>query len=216
MSLVDRVLLGTRALWLAHDLGLIRIDPRPEEAEPRAAPSILTVVLRLDATTTAALSGLASELAEIDARQYAYPSESIHVTLVDAAGLDPERVVSDIRRAVAPLRGSGGRITGFALSPATAFAALAVERPLREMRLGLRAAWDRPAPSGAARLIRADLWHATVVRLTAPPSTDFVRRLRHLSQDPATRVTFRSVDVVRTNKVMAASRTTTLASFEVG
>jgi len=213
---VDRGRLGLRMLWLAHDLGLARVNPRPAEAEPRAAPSLLTVVLRPDPGAAAVLAGLAFELAEIDQRQYAYPSESIHVTLIDATGLDPDLVQSDIRRAVAALRGAGGPIAGFGLSPTTAFAAIGASDRMRAVRGTLLGAWQRPEPSGAAHRLTGGLWHATMVRLTAPPSGAFVARLRHLPVKPEDRVLFRSVDVVRTNKVMAAARTTTLASFDLG
>ncbi len=117
--------------------------------------------------------------------------------------------MTDVRRVVASLRGTGARLAGFALSPATAFAALGVDRDLRQVRQALRGTWGRPDASRPARWLTGDRWHATVVRLVAPPSDAFVARLRRGVPDRAPRVTFRTVDVVHTNKVMAPGRTTT-------
>ena len=106
------------------------------------------------------------------------------------------------------------RLSAFLLT--TAFAALSADDRLRAARTALRTGWDRPEASGAIHRLTGGLWHVTLIRLTAPPSSGLVERLRQRPAEPGERFVFRSLEVVRTNKVMAAARTATLASFDLG
>ncbi len=209
--------LGLRALWLAHDVGLLRADPRPDEADPTAAATILTTVLRLPPEPAGRLGEQARQLLEVGPDQYGYPSASLHVTLADASNVGPGDALADLEAMVPTLHGCGARVVGFGLSRRTAFAAVLVDAPLRDARSTLRSRWARAGRSGRALPERVidRMWYANVVRFRSPPSAELIDRLRHLQPDTVPEFRFPTVDLVRTNKVMATERTTSLASFDL-
>jgi len=211
---ITREQIGLRMLWLAKDARLLRPDPRPREADPLAPGSILTTLLRLPPGPALALAGQARALLAIDPGQYAYPSESLHVTLADATGLDPADAAADLRSLAPVLRGCRGQIVGFGLSRRTAFAALMVDPALGDARGALRAQWARPGPAALPERLLSRMWYVNFMRLVHQPAPELIHRLRHLPvvTEP---FTFPSVELVRTNKVMAAERTAGLAAFDL-
>ncbi len=212
---ITRVQVGLGILWLAHDAGLLRPDPRAEEADPLARGSILTTLLRLPHGPALALAGQARELVADDPGQYAYPAESLHVTLADATGLDPTRAAADLCSLGPTLHGCRARIVGFGLSRRTAFAALAVDPALAVARGALRARWARSGPPALPERLLSRMWYVNFVRLVHQPSPELIDRVRHMAVAPIEPFAFPSVELVRTNKVMAAGRTATLASFDL-
>ncbi len=211
---ITRAEIGLRMLWLASDAGLLRPDPRPEEADPLAPGSILTTLLRFPPGPALVLAGQGRELLAIDPGQYAYPPESLHVTLADATGLDPAGAAADLRSLAPALHGCRGRIVGFGLSRRTAFAALMVDPALGDARGRLRAQWARSGPAALPERLLSRMWYANFLRLVHQPAPELIHRLRQLPvvTEP---FAFPRVELVRTNKVMAAGRTAGLAAFDL-
>jgi hypothetical protein len=191
----------------------------PSYADPDAPADIVTSVIRLPPAVAARLHDLAASVVEQQPGQYAYPAEAIHTTLVGPAGRPGQTVASilDDIRDVAPLiAGTRLRVAGLYLGPSTVFARLeASGGDLTRARHLLRDRWATAPERGLERLLRERLLWTTIVRLSAPPSRDFVSavaRRRRIRSDP---FPLEAVELARTNRVMARGRTTSLGQVAI-
>ncbi len=183
----------------------------PAHADPDAPPEILTSVVWLPPLVTGRLHELGVAFSAVQPGQYAYPSRSIHMTLVGPAGRpgqDSPSVLDDLR-AVAPLlAGTRLALAGLNLGSSTVYARLEASGDgLVEARRLLRDRWASAAPSRIERLLRERLMWATIVRFTAPPTPAFIEavaRRRRIHSDP---FPIESIVLARSNRVMAAGRT---------
>jgi hypothetical protein len=190
----------------------LRVGPiDPAHADPDAPAEILTSVIWLPPTIIGRLHELGVTFAAEQPGQYAYPAESIHMTLVGPAGRpgQDERSVLDDLREVAPLMaGTRLALAGLNLGSSTVYARLdASGDGLVEARRLLRDRWASAAPSRIERLLRERLMWATIVRFTAPPTPAFIEavaRRRRIRSDP---FPIESIVLARSNRVMAAGRT---------
>lgn len=190
----------------------VRAGPiHPAHADPDAPAEILTSVIWLPPTIIGRLHELGVTFAAEQPGQYAYPAESIHMTLVGPAGRpgQDERSVLDDLREVAPLlAGTRLALAGLNLGSSTVYARLdASGDGLVEARRLLRDRWASAAPSRIERLLRERLMWATIVRFTAPPTPAFIEavaRRRRIRSDP---FPIESIVLARSNRVMAAGRT---------
>ena len=183
----------------------------PAHADPGAPAEILTSVIWLPPAVSGRLHDLAVAFVAEQPEQYAYPAESIHMTLVGPAGRPGQgsRSVLDDLRDVAPLiAGTRLRLAGLHLGSSTVYARLEASGDgLVEARRALRARWASAAPSRIERLLRERLMWATIARFTVPPTPGFVRavaRRRRLRSDS---FTIESIALARSNRVMASDRT---------
>lgn len=84
--------------WLAGALRLLRPQPRPDEADPLAPPTIETSILRLPLSIANELRACTSVLESLEPDHYYYPPESMHVTLAaPGSGRRGRSAVEDVR-----------------------------------------------------------------------------------------------------------------------
>jgi hypothetical protein len=180
-------------------------------ADPDAPGEILTSVIWLPPAITGRLQELGAAFAAEQPGQYAYPAESIHMTLVGPAGRagqDGSSVLDDLREVAPLIAETRLRLAGLCLGSSTVYARLEASGDgLVEARRILRDRWASTAPSRIERLLRERLMWATVVRFTAPPTPAFIEAVARRRRIRSDSFRIGSVVLARSNRVMAAGRT---------
>ncbi len=182
-----------------------------EHADPDAPGEILTSVIWLPPAMTIRLHELGASFVAEQPGQYAYPAESIHMTLVGPAGRpgqDDRSVIEDLRDVAPLIAGTRLRLAGLHLGSSTVYARLeASDDGLVEARRVLRDRWASAAPSRIERLLRERLMWATIVRFTAPPTSGFIDAVARHRRIRSDSFPIESIVLARSNRVMAADRT---------
>jgi len=165
--------------WLACALRLLKPQPRPEEADPLAPPTIETSILRLPLSIANELRACTSVLEGLEPGHYYYPPESMHITLAaPGSGGDGRSAVEDVRAIAPRLVGARARVIGVGLSNRTLFAAIVADPSLAAARLSLRRAWGQSRGSLVSDLVSSRVWHANIVRFRTGPSRHYLARAR--------------------------------------
>lgn len=204
------------ASWLAHDLIGRHLAPGDSAAiDPRRPPDYLTAVFRAPPEHAGELAGLVGGLAALDPGQHTYPEGTIHVTL--APVVDPRADPAAVSAALAttarhladpPLSIS---VVGLAMTRGSLVAlGLPGDGRLRRERAALRSVLGRPV-RGPRGLLRSDgLVHLTIARWRHRPNAALVAAIRDRRRFSLPPRPLDAIELVRTNKVMAAENTVVL------
>jgi 2'-5' RNA ligase len=209
-------------LWRVWAAARLARSIDPAEADPDAPARFLTCVMRLPPDAAAELRALTRELERVQPAHHYYPPDAMHLTIAIPGGTGPledgagarSADLDRLARELAPVRLAA---RGLAPSPTTLFAALVTpDVRLDEAMRRLRAGWHSPSRPLPMRLLLGRIRHVNVVRYREPPSAAFLaaaRELRHWAGTPFVGDTF---ELVRTNTVLAAARTTILERVALG
>jgi hypothetical protein len=191
----------------------------PTHADPAAPAEILTSVIWLPPAIAGRLHELGAAFVAEQPGQYAYPAESIHMTLVGPAGRPGQAgpsVLEDLGDVAPLIGGTRLRLAGLHLGAATVFARLEASGDgLVDARRVLRDRWASAAPSRIERLLRERLMWATIVRFTAPPSAAFIDRVARHRRIRSDWFPIEAVVLARSNRVVAARRTTSVGEIRL-
>jgi hypothetical protein len=201
--------------WLVRPLLTHRWQAAREDTDPSEPARHVTSIARLPGPLVEALAPVIMALASIGPDVYVYPAGSLHVTLLEATR--SERSLDDLRADVAWAARALGRppiaisVRGLAVGPGSLVAVLDDEsgRFLATRRV-LRERWGLTS-GGASSGLASRVLHATLARWSDPPSAQRlapIRRLHGITSRPAE---VAAIELVSTNKVLAAERSTLLA-----
>lgn len=191
----------------------------PSHADPDAPGDIVTSVIWVPRPIARRLHELAAGFVATQPEQHAYPADSIHITIVGPAGRPdqaPASILEDLRDVAPMVAGTQLRVTGLHFGPSTVFARIeASGGDVIGARRALRDRWGSPGSIGVERLLRERLQWATIVRCSAPPTQAFIEAVasrRRIRSEP---FPVEAIELVRSNRVMAADRTVSLGRVEV-
>ena len=206
------------ASWLGWPLVTLAGPPDRQAADPEAPARIVTSILRLSPAHAEALGRLTSMIRADASDHYVYRPSSMHLTLLGATGSDRMRdeLGRDLAAAARALSDPPVEIAivGIAIGPDTVFAVLepSDDRLLR-VRRELEGQWGMRHDRGRRRWPVGGLFHANIVRWAATPDRRLVSSLRAHRGARWPALPLGAIELVETNKVLAAARTTTLGSF---
>jgi hypothetical protein len=191
----------------------------PSHADPDAPGEIRTSVIWLPPSISGRLHDVAVALVGEQPGQFAYPAESIHMTLVGPAGRldqDDPSVLADLREVAPTIAATRLRLAGLYLGASTVYARLeASDDGLIEARRILRDRWASIAPSRIERLLRERLMWATIVRFAGPPTPGFVETVARRRRIRSEAFPIDAIVLARSNRVMAAGRTVQLGEIRL-
>jgi len=180
------------------------------DVDPKAEPRFLTVILRFPIAVSDAFRAATKGLEAIEPVHLYYPPEAIHLTLADAssASTSTGRITADVREIAASLCETDVEVVGLRLTDRSLSVGILPSAGLRHARAALIERWRLDPLNGP----EGQGWHSTIARFAARPSKAFVRAAAQVSLEPSS-IRVVALELVRTNKVMAADRTTCLVSL---
>jgi hypothetical protein len=194
-----------------------RIDA--EHADPDAPGDIVTSVVWLPTAVAGRLAEVAAEAAAVQPGQFAYPSESIHMTVVGPAGRPDQptaSILEDLRDVAPLLVGTRLRVTGLHFGSSTVYARLeASGGDLVGTRRILRERWASTPSIGVEAVFRDRLMWTTIIRCAVRPTPAFVAAVARRRRIRSDSFPIEAIELARTNRVMAPAVTVSLGAIPV-
>ena len=189
---------------------------RPPPPEPSSSRH-LTTLTRLPLELATEIVEIVHPLVAACSDAYLYPPESVHITILTLDQLlkSNEEVAADVGAALRAQPSFSMTVRGIGASPATIFAAaLSSDHELGRLRkrMSLSLEVRRSAP---ARLVVAGLGFANVVRFAGLSPARLGRELHGLRRREFGSFAVKRVELVRTDRVLAADATEPIEEFDL-
>jgi hypothetical protein len=193
---------------------MLRLRPPPPEPP---ATRHLTTLTRLPLDLATEIVEIVHPLVAACSDAYLYPPESVHVTILtlDQLVKSNEDVAADVGAALRAQPSFSMTVRGIGATPATVFAStLSADNKLGCLRKHLSISLEVPR-AALARLVVAGLGFANVVRFAGPPPARLGRDLHSLRRREFGSFAVKRVELVRTDRVLAADATEPIEAFDL-